>query len=74
MRARSICEFNPHRSRNIYMDYVSTVVEKDKVSLLHANNKGTDQPVHLCSLVSTYVLNSLDSIISKLASYKVSIF
>ena len=29
-RARRIRGFNPHRSRNIYMDYVSTVVEKDK--------------------------------------------
>ena len=29
-RARRILGFNPHRSLNIYMDYVSTVVEKDK--------------------------------------------
>ena len=29
-RACRIRGFNPHRSRNIYMDYVSTVVEKDK--------------------------------------------
>ena len=29
-RARRIRGFDPHRSRNIYMDYVSTVVEKDK--------------------------------------------
>ena len=29
-RARRIRGFNPHRSRNIYMYYVSTVVEKDK--------------------------------------------
>ena len=29
-RARRIRGLNPHRSRNIYMDYVSTVVEKDK--------------------------------------------
>ena len=28
-RTRRICGFNPHRSRNIYMDYVSTV-QKDK--------------------------------------------
>ena len=29
-RARRIRGFNSHRSRNIYMDYASTVVEKDK--------------------------------------------
>ena len=29
-RAHSIREFNPHKSQNIFMDYVSTVVEKDK--------------------------------------------
>ena len=27
---RGICGLNPHRIQNIYMDYVSTVVEKDK--------------------------------------------
>ena len=26
----NICGFNPHRSQDIYMDYVSTVVKKDK--------------------------------------------
>ena len=29
-RPRRIHGFDPHRSRNIYMDYVSTMVEKDK--------------------------------------------
>ena len=29
----------------------------------YANNKGVDQPVHLCSLISTFVVCCLDSII-----------
>ena len=33
---------------------------------LFANNKGTDQPAHSCSLVSAFVTRSLESIISKL--------
>ena len=30
----------------------------------YANNKGTDQPAHLRSLISAFVVRSLDSIIS----------
>ena len=30
----------------------------------YANNKGTDQPAHPCSPISTFVVCSLDSIIS----------
>ena len=32
-----------------------------------ANNKGADQPVLRCSLISTFVIYLLESIISKLA-------
>ena len=38
------------------------------------NNKGADQPAHLRSIVSTFVVHLLDSITSKLASCKISIF
>ena len=31
--------------------------------LQYANNKGADQPAHLCSLISTFVVRCLDSII-----------
>ena len=31
--------------------------------LCHANNKGADQPAHLRSLISTFVVHCLDSII-----------
>ena len=28
---------------------------RDNLTLLHANNKGSDQPVHQCSLISAFV-------------------
>ena len=38
----------------------------------YANNKGADQPAHPCSLISTFVLHCLDSIIPTLAKSKIS--
>ena len=37
-----------------------------------ANNKGSDQPAHPCSLISAFVIPLLDSIVSKLARSKIS--
>ena len=37
-----------------------------------ANNKGSDQPAHPCSLISAFVIRLLDSIVSKLAASKIS--
>ena len=39
-----------------------------------ANNKGADQPAHLRSLVSVFVIRLLESIISRLATSEISIF
>ena len=39
-----------------------------------ANNKGADQPAHLCSLTSTFVIPLLESIISRLATSEILIF
>ena len=39
-----------------------------------SNNKGADQPAHPRSLISTFVIHFLESIISKLATCKISIF
>ena len=36
--------------------------------------KGADQPTHPCSLISTFVVRSLESIIDKLATSKISAF
>ena len=40
--------------------------------MLYASNEGVDQPVHLRSLISAFVVHYLDSIISMLAKYKIS--
>ena len=40
----------------------------------YANNKGADQPAHLRSLISTFVVRCLDSVICILAKSKVSRF
>ena len=34
---------------------------QENVTLLHVNNKGEDQPAHLCSLISAFVNCSLES-------------
>ena len=39
-----------------------------------ANNKGADQPAHGRSLISTFVIRILESIISKLATDNILIF
>ena len=39
-----------------------------------ANNKGADQPAHPRSLISAFVIHLLESIISGLATSKISIF
>ena len=38
----------------------------------YVNNKGADQPAHLCSLISAFVVRYLDSIIPLLAIAKIS--
>ena len=42
--------------------------------MAYANNKSADQPAHLGSLISTFVVRCLDSIIRILAISKVSRF
>ena len=41
---------------------------------MHADSKGTDQPVHPCSLISAFICHFLQSMVSKIASYIVSTF
>ena len=43
--------------------------EKTRI-MSYVNNKGADQPAHLGSLISTFVVCCLDHIISILAIYK----
>ena len=47
----------------------------EKMCLMsYANNKGADQPAHLGSLISTFVVRCLDSIISLDSIAKISRF
>ena len=39
-----------------------------------ANNKGADQPVHLCSLISAFAIHVLESILSRLNISEISTF
>ena len=41
---------------------------------LFANNKGADQPAHPRSLISAFIIHLLESIISRLATSRISIF
>ena len=38
----------------------------------YANNKGTDQPEHPCSLISAFVVRCLDSVMSLVSVTKIS--
>ena len=43
-------------------------------SSVFVNNKGADQPTHPRSLISTFAIRFLESIMSKLALSEISIF
>ena len=43
-----------------------------KPVLPYANNKGANQPVHPCSLISTFVVRCLDSIILLVSKSEIS--
>ena len=47
---------------------------REKVTLLYANNKGADQPSHRRSLISTFVICFLESLIVSLATCEITIF
>ena len=47
---------------------------RENLSSEFANNKGEDHPAHTHSLISAFVIHLLESIISKLALCKISIF
>ena len=44
----------------------------ENLFMTYANNKGGDQPAHLCSLISTFVVHCLDSIIPQVSISKIS--
>ena len=47
---------------------------RETLIMMHANNKGTDQPAHRRTLISALAISYLESVFVKLASCKVSLF
>ena len=58
--------------QNILMTGTIWATSWENLFLPYANNKGTDQPVHPCSLISTFVVRCLDSIIPLVSLSKIS--
>ena len=50
--------------------HIIWALTRENLSLVFVNNKGTDHPAHLHSLISAFVIRLLESIISKLATSK----
>ena len=65
-----------HLHVNQKSDYDDMGLDLKKPVLIRGfgNNKGADQPVHMCSKISTFVIRFLESIICKLATGEISIF
>ena len=47
---------------------------RENLSLGVCHNKGADQPAHPCILTSAFVIHLLETIISRLATSKISLF
>ena len=58
----------------VFVLYIGMGLVVKNLTLLHANNKGTDRPVHPCSLISALVIIYPESKEDKLGSCKISIF
>ena len=44
----------------------------ENLFMSYANNKGANQPAHLCRLISAFIVHCLDSIVPILAKFKLS--
>ena len=60
-------------SLTFFVEYI-WATSRENLSLEGCEHKGTDQPAHLCSLVSAYVIRLLESTISRLISSEISCF
>ena len=59
----------------VCLDEIAIGSGQAKTCLLpYANNKGADQPAHPRSLISTFIIRSLDSIISLVSRSEISRF
>ena len=60
------------RANFIVQNWVSEPRDEKTCLMPYMNNKGADQPVHSCSLISVFVVHCLDSIIPLLAIAEIS--
>ena len=75
-KCKQIIKFSFGSYRNViicYIEYGLPHCEKN-LTLFHMNNKGGDQPAHPHSLISAFVIHSLENTIDKLATCKISRF
>ena len=61
------------QSPNIYipaflLNFQIWTLSRENLTLLHANNTGTDQPAHLRRLISAFVIRLLESVTSQVAT------
>ena len=63
-------EFMETHQGYIYI-YSIWALTQENLSSGCGNNKGAEQPVHLCRLISTFVIRLLESIISKVATHEI---
>ena len=69
------CYGNSHDS-HVYSYHTGYIwaSTRENMSSVFANNKDTDQPARMRSLISAFVIPLLESFISRLATRKISIF
>ena len=58
----------------MYLPCIIWASTRETLSLVFENHKGADQPAHPRILISAFIIRLLESIISKLATSKFSIF
>ena len=63
------------QQESYFMQWFTYGPRREKTCLRgYANNTGADQPAHLRSLISAFVIRFLESIICKLATDEILIF
>ena len=50
------------------------VLFRENLILMHVNNESADQAAHMCSLISTFIAHSLESIIAEFDTCEISVF
>ena len=63
----------PLRGESVLSIHIWALTQQNQ-TMLHAHNKGTDQPLHVHSLISAFIICSLENILPKLVTCQISIF